>query len=220
MRVVAIVSAMSFCALATSCKKSEGSAATVTAASTAERIGCNHDLNTRAVAKHSWPFPADARDLRWVGGYARVKLKLRPSPAAFVTATVQWKQGELIPIEDSQVWVTKPRRLVAKRDLYVERKVLEQGIEVDRTELAVAAGEVGSFLFYNSRGMCMVETEQGSGWTPCTLQDAFEGLSSEHPFACEQTWWVKVRKSKVDQGWTPVALDLMERVPAQRDEAK
>jgi len=99
----------------------------------------------------------------------------------------------------------------------VKRKVWDQGIEVERTYRAAAQGEVGSFLFYNSRGQCMVGTEQGPGWTPCTLDDAFEGLSEEHPFACEQVWWVKVRKSKVNQGWMPVDLAFMERVPPPTD---
>jgi len=68
--------------------------------------------------------------------------------------------------------------------------------------------------------MCMLETEQGLGWTPCTLDDAFEGLSADDPFACEQTWWVKVRKSKADRGWMPVMPDLMDRVPPSPDAAK
>jgi len=68
-------------------------------------------------------------------------------------------------------------------------------------------------LFYNSRGTCMVGTAQGPGWTPCSLDDAFEGLSEEQPQACKQLWWVKVRKSKVDQGWMPVMPGFTERVP-------
>jgi hypothetical protein len=206
--------------LAAGCKRNDGSPSTATAVSSAEMIGCNHDAKSNAVAKHSWPYPAESRNLRWGSNYKQMKLKLRPSPAAFITATVTWKEGELIAVEDSQVVVTKPRRLVAKRDLYVKRKVWDQGIQVQRTDRAVAAGDLGNFLFYNSRGMCMIATEQGLGWTPCTLDDAFEGLSAEHPFACEQTWWVKVRKSKIDRGWMPVALDLMDRVPPMSDAAK
>ncbi|MGB5547762.1 MAG: hypothetical protein WBM74_14410, partial [Polyangiales bacterium] len=68
--------------------------------------------------------------------------------------------------------------------------------------------------------MCMVETEQGPGWTPCTLDDAFEGLNEEDPQACEQVWWVKVRKSKVDQGWMPVMPGFIERVPPSTDATK
>ncbi|MBW1907801.1 MAG: hypothetical protein JRJ24_21455 [Deltaproteobacteria bacterium] len=124
-----------------------------------------------------------------------MKLKLKPTHAAFITATVTWKKGELIGVEDSEVFVKKPRRLVAQ-------------------------GAVGSFLFYNSRGMCMVGTEHGPGWTPCTLDDAFEGLSEERSAACEQVWWVKVRKSKVAQGWMPVDPGLMERVAPPTDVAK
>jgi hypothetical protein len=142
-----------------------------------------------------------------------MQLKLNPTHAAFVTATVTWKEGEVIPVEDSKVLIRKPRRLVAKRDLYVKRKVWNQGIEVERTYLATAQGEVGSFLFYNSRGACMIGTDEGPGWTPCTLDDAFEGLSEEDPAACEEFWWVKVRKSKVNQGWMVVAPGLVERVP-------
>jgi len=66
----------------------------------------------------------------------------------------------------------------------------------------------------------MVGTEQVPGWTPCTLDDAFEGLSEEHPFACEQVWWVKVRKSKVNRGWMPTDLAFMERVPPPTDATK
>ena len=149
-----------------------------------------------------------------------MKLKLKPTRAAFVTATVTWKEGELIAVEDSELLITKPRRLVAKRDLHVKRKVWDQGIEVERTYRAAAKGEVGSFLFYNSQGLCMVGTESGPGWTPCTLDDAFEGLDEEHPFACEQVWWVKVRKSKVAQGWMAVEPEFMERAPPPADAAK
>lgn len=203
-----------------SCKKTGSSASTATAATVPEISGCDHALKSNAVAEHSWPYPADWRNLRWGNRYQRMPLKLNPTRAAFVTANVTWKRGELINVEDSQVLVTKPRRLVAKRDLYVKRKVWDQGIEVERAFRAVAAGELGNFLFYNSRGMCMLETEHGLAWTQCTLDDAFDGLSAEHPFACEQTWWVKVRKSKVDQGWMPVAPDLMDRVAPSPDEAK
>jgi hypothetical protein len=182
--------------------------------------GCNHEVKASAVAEHSWPYPADATDLRWGSIYRKMRLKLKPTNTAFVTATVTWKEGEFIRVEDSKLVIRKPRQLVAKRDLFVKRKVWDQGIEVERTFLAAAKGEVGSFLFYNSRGLCMVDTEGGPGWTPCTLDDAFEGLSEEDPFACEQYWWVKVRKSKVNQGWMVVAPGLTERVPRSTDAAK
>jgi len=204
-------------AIAGGCKKGDGSPSTVSAQAAVETVGCDHDVKANAVAKHSWPYPADSRNLRWGDKYQQMKLKLKPTHAAFITATVTWKKGELIGVEDSEVFIKKPRRLVAKRDLYVKRKVWDQGVEVERTYSATAQGEVGSFLFYNSRGMCMVGTEDGPGWTPCTLDDAFEGLSEQDPAACEQFWWVKVRKSKVDQGWMVVAPELMERVPPATD---
>ena len=198
---------------ASSCKKGDVSATSANAQAAVVALGCSHDEQANAVATHSWPYPADLRDLRWGDDYRKMRLKLKPSHAAFVTATVTWKEGELIGVEDSLVLIRKPRRLVAKRDLYVKRKVWDQGIEVERNYLAAARGEVGSFLFYNSRGMCMLGTADGPGWTPCTLDDAFEGLSEESPEACEQFWWVKVRKSRVDQGWMVVEPGLMERVP-------
>lgn len=197
---------------ATTAAKAEGAPAPV--------LGCDHDLESNAIAEHSWPYPADAKDLRWIARYTTVKLKLRPRQASFDTATLIFRRGDRVEIEDSQVHIIKPRRLVAKRDLYVMRKAWDQGVEVQRPFLAAAEGQPGSFLFYNSRGMCLVGTEQGPGWTPCTLDDAFEGLSAEHPFACEQVWWVKIRRSKVDQGWLPFDPALMERVPATTDAAK
>ena len=221
MRTVSILTAILIaCVVTVSCKKGDISPAAATAVSTAEMIGCDHDVKSNAVAQHSWPYPAESRNLRWGDKYKQMKLKLKPTRAAFVTATVTWKQGELIAVQDSDMLVTKPRRLVAKRDLYVKRKVWDQGIEVERAYRAAATGDVASFLFYNSRGMCMVETEKGPGWTPCTLDDAFEGLSAEQPHACEQVWWVKVRKNKVDQGWMPVAPELMDRVPPPPDATK
>ena len=221
MRAIFTVTVMLLSGLATSgCKKGDSSAGATTAESAAEIIGCDHDVKSNAVAKHSWPYPADSRDLRWGTQYKKTRLKLKPTSAAFVTATVTWKQGELIEVEDSEVQITKPRRLVAKRDLYVRRKFWDQGVQVEREYLAVAEGAVGNFLFYNSRGLCMVGTESGPGWTPCTLDDAFEGLTAEHPHACEQVWWVKVRKSKVDQGWMPFEPAFMEREPASTDVAK
>ena len=202
------------------CKKGESSPASATAEAATQGLRCEHDLRSKAIAKHSWPYPADHRDLRWGEQYKKVKLKLKPTHAAFVTATVTWKEGEIIVVEDSDVLITKPRRLIAKRDLFAKRKVWDQGIEVERTYLAVAEGEVGSFLFYNSRGMCMVGTQDGPAWTPCTLDDAFEGLSEEQPDACEQVWWVRVRKSKVNQGWMPVPTGFIDRVPPVLDASK
>jgi hypothetical protein len=220
MRTFSIFTAVLLALLGTNCKKGEGSPASATPQSAAARLGCDHDVRSNAVAKHSWPYPADYRNLRWGDKYRKMTLKLKPTNAAFITATVTWKEGELIMVEDSDVLITKPRRLFAKRDLFVKRKVWDQGIEVERTYLAISEGELGSFLFYNSRGMCMVGTEEGPGWTPCTLDDAFEGLSEEHPDACDQVWWVKVRKSKVDKGWMPIVPGFMERLPPPADAAK
>ncbi|MBT8451004.1 MAG: hypothetical protein KJO40_03445 [Deltaproteobacteria bacterium] len=221
MRTLAILSGFFLAgALGTACKKSDGSPSTVTPASARAGLNCDHDLESNALAKHSWPYPADHRNLRWGEKYQKMRLKFKPTSAAFVTATVTWKSGELIVVEDSEVRIIKPRRLIAKRDLYVKRKVWDQGIQVEREFLAVAEGQVGSFLFYNSRGMCMVGTEGGPAWTQCTLDDAFEGLSHEEPQACAEVWWVKVRKSKANQGWMPVMPGLMERVPPRSDAAK
>lgn len=210
--------------LAGGCKKGEGASSTTTAsrpeADTSAGLGCEHDLQSRVVLKHTWPYPADLKDLRWVARYTKVKLRLKPVDAAFFTSTQIYKSGDSIHVEDSEVHVLKPRRLVAKRDLYVQRQVWDQGIQVQRPVLAAAKGELGSFLFYNSRGMCMLDTEQGPGWTPCTLDDAFEGLSADDPFACEQVWWVKIVRSKADQGWMPFDSALMERAASANDEAK
>ena len=221
MRTISILTCFLLAAaLGLACKKSAGSAGTATPASAPLASDCDHDLKSSALAKHSWPYPADHRNLRWGDTYQKMRLKLKPTSAAFVTATVTWKSGELIEVEDSEVQITKPRRLIAKRNLYVKRKVWDQGIQVERELLAVAEGELGSFLFFNSRGMCLVGTEEGPGWTPCSLDDAFEGLSEEQPDACEQVWWVKVRKSKVDQGWMPVMPGFTERVPPPTGAAK
>jgi hypothetical protein len=215
-RVAASFAVIATLFLSASCTKGDGAADTATANdATGERLGCDHDLSSTALAKHSWPYPADYRHLRKKGGYQKFKLKLKPNHAAFVTATVTWKEGDLIEVLDSEVRITKPRRLVAKRDLFVRRKVWDQGIEVERTYLAAAAGELGSFLFYNSRGACMVDTPDGPGWTPCTLDDAFEGLSAEDPHPCEQVWWVRVQRRKVDKGWMIVNPAFLERVAPQ-----
>ena len=82
---------------------------------------------------------------------------------------------------------------LAKRDIVVKRKVTSQGIEVEREITVAKAGEPASFLFYNSQGYCMVDTDVGPAWTPCTFDDTFEGLSPEAPNACEQHWWIQVR---------------------------
>ena len=183
-------------------------------------LDCNHDLASSGLAKHSWPYPIDHRDLRWTGKYEKVKLKLKPTHAAFVTATLSFRAGDLIEVLDSEVMITKPRRLLAKRDLSVKRKVMSQGIEVEREFFIAKAGEPVSFLFYNSRGHCMVDTDDGPAWIPCTLDDTFEGLSAERPFACEQQWWIQTQRSRADKGWMVVRPDRVERVGPPLDATK
>lgn len=220
-RAIAVASLLVL--LSGGCKKADDSPSTTPAHANAATLGdggCQHDLESHVVLQHTWPYPADVKDLRWVDRYTKVKLRLKPVHAAFFTATLIYKKGDTIPVEDSEVHILKPRRLVAKRDLYVQRKAEEQGMQVERRVLAVAKGELGSFLFYNSRGMCLLDTEEGPGWTRCTLDDAFEGLSADNPSACEQVWWVKVVRSKVERGWMPFDPALMERVSSTNDEAK
>ncbi len=176
-------------------------------------LQCDHDVRIRAVAKHSWPYPAEYRNLRWRAGYAMYELRLRPTPAAFITATVGFRDGDTIEVLDSEVQIYKPRRLVAKRDIYVTRTAWSQGVEVERTELAVAKGEVGNFLFYNSEGRCIIGTDGGPAWTACTLEDTFEGLSADSPYACEEEWWVQLRKRRIDKGWMIIDPALVERIP-------
>ncbi len=182
--------------------------------------GCDHDVESSAVVKHAWPFPAEARNVRWGDHYKKMRLKLKPRHAAFVTATVTWKEGDPIEVEDSEIVVRKPRLVLAKHDMFVTRKVWDQGVQIERTTKAVAAGSMANFLFYNSRGSCMIQTDDGPAWTKCTLDDSFEGVSANQPFACEQTWWIKVRKSRVNKGWMPFEDAFMVRVPAKDDEAK
>jgi hypothetical protein len=57
-----------------------------------------------------------------------------------------------------------------------------------------------------------VETRDGPGWTPCTFEDTFEGLSAENANACEQYWWIQMQRSKVDKGWMVVNPELVERL--------
>lgn len=178
----------------------------------AQGLECDHDVRMSAVAKQSWPYPAEYRDLRWTGGYARLELRLKPTSAAFLTATIGVREGEILRVLNSEIQIAKPRRLVAKRDLFITRTEVSQGVQVERNELAVAKGEVGNFLFYNSEGRCIIGTEKGPGWTECTLDDAFEGLSAANPFACEQAWWVQLQRRKIDKGWMIVEPAFIERI--------
>ena len=221
MRAFPIILVLLGLTFAVACKDGGWRADTAQASSGAAVLsGCDHDLKANAILEHTWPYPAEARDLHWTGRDTVVRLKLKPTPAAIRTASITFRRGGHLEVEDSQVHITKPRRLVAKRDLYVTKKVWDQGMEVERTFLAAAKGELGSFLFYNSRGMCLVDARGGPGWIACTLDDAFEGLSAESPSACEEIWWVKIRRSKVDQGWMTFDPTLMERVPPKSDAAK
>ena len=207
------------CAVA--CQKGDGARDAASAKDdTASGLGCDHDEKSRAVVKHSWPYPAEHRDLRWTGQYEKVKLKLRPNQAAFVTATISFQEGDHLEVLDSEVHVTKPRRLIAKRDIFTTRKVVSQGIEVEREYLVTKAGEPASFLFYNSRGQCMVQADGGPSWTPCTFEDTFEGLSADDANACEQTWWIQVQRNKVDRGWLIVNPQLTESVGPPPGEAR
>ena len=202
------------------CKKGEEVRGAANANDTASvGLECDHDLRVRAIAKHSWPYPADRSNLRWTAKHQKARLKLKPNHASFVTATISFREGDLIEVLDSQVHVMKPRRLIAKRDIGVKRKVISQGIEVERDITVAKAGDPASFLFYNSQGYCMVDTDVGPAWTPCTFDDTFEGLSPETPNACEQHWWIQVARSRVDKGWMIVNPDVVERV-VPPDEAR
>ena len=209
-------------ALLSGCKKADRTSGT-TAASTPEASapglpdatsGCDHDQRTNVTLPHTWPYPADAREIRWTDGREKTGLKIKPRGVAFRTATVTWKKGQDMGASDSQVVVTKPRRLVAKRDMQVRREIWDQGRRVEATAGEIKKGDVVSFLFFDSRGSCLVRFGGGTGSVPCTLEDSFEGLSAEHPFACEQVWWVKVRRAKRSKGWLVFDEELMERVDA------
>ncbi len=213
MRIAILLSAALSLVLATACKKSSETEGSTTANEAASQgLDCDHSVKVNQKVKHAWPYPADFRNLQVVGRSKTAKLKLKPTPAAFFTATVTWKDGDVVQVLDSELRILKPRRMIAKRDIFVTRREWSQGIEVERKYLAAAKGEVGEFLFYNSRGMCLVGTENGPGWSPCTLDDSFEGLSAERPHACEQVWWVQVQPRKVDKGWMIVDGEVMKRL--------
>jgi len=221
MRKTFLILAISLLGFSLGCQKGDASEATASANDMASAaLDCDHDLASNALAKHSWPYPVDHKDLRWTGGYAKEKLKLKPTHAAFVTATLSFREGDFIEVLDSEIRITKPRRLIAKRDLIMKRKVTRQGIEVTRELLVAKAGEPASFLFYNSRGHCMVDSEDGPGWIPCSLEDTFEGLSAERPHACQQQWWIQMERSKVARGWMKVSPDRVERVGPPLDATK
>jgi hypothetical protein len=215
MRATPIFAAILLLAPVAACKKDASAANDVRSG-----LECDHDIRIGAVAKHAWPYPAEYRNLRWTGDYAMYELRVRPTPAAFITATVGFRAGDVIEVLDSHVQIYKPRRLVAKRDLYVTRTVWNQGVEVEQSELAVAKGEVGSFLFYNSQGMCIIATNGEPAWTPCTLDDAFEGLSADSPYACEEEWWVQLQKRRIDKGWMVIDPTQVERLAPPPTAAK
>ncbi|MEM8610123.1 MAG: hypothetical protein AAGF92_23745 [Myxococcota bacterium] len=226
-RFIIIVFGLGF--LATSCSKGGSAPASATALDGSSipagaedsMTGCDHDTDSAAIVKHAWPYPSDARNIQWTGKpYDRVRLKLTPNPATFYTATVSWKNGQPIEVLDSWVYLEKPRNVVANEDIWVTRKVWDQGLKVDKQFKVASRGEQVGFLFYNSNDVCMVETEEGPAWTRCTLGQTFEGVTADDPFACEQVWWVKVKKSKTDQGWMPFDDALMVRLPAPDDATK
>ncbi len=221
MRIVLLLATTALIGVATGCTRGDDAKAASTAQEAAlEPIGCDHDVSSTAVARNSWPYPANERHLLWTGRYDRMELKLKPTHAAFVTATMTFREGDFVEVLDSEVHVTKPRRLVAKRDIYVTREVTSQGIEKKQRYLVAKEGEVASFLFYNSEGFCIVSTSEGPAWTPCTLDDTFEGLSAATPYACAQNWWVQVQRNKIDKGWMIVNPSHVQRVAAPPDGAK
>ena len=118
-------------------------------------------------------------------------------------------------IVDSEVVVHKARRVVAKRDLAVRREVWDQGRKVVRTELAVKAGTTVDFLLYDSRGSCLIAMPEGLASVACDLQDTFDTVTPDHPYACEETWWLKVDRAKTTRGWFPFDPERMERVSAK-----
>ena len=201
-------------ALLSGCKKADGTAGTTVASTPEAPRGCDHEQRTNVVLPHTWPYPADARKIRWADGREKTGLKIKPRGVAFRTATVTWDKGQDMGASDSQVVVTKPRRLVAKRDMQVRREVWDQGRRIEATASQINKGDVVSFLFFDSRGSCLVLVGGDTGSVSCTLDDSFEGLSAEHPFACEQVWWVKVRKAKRSKGWLVFDEKLMKRVEA------
>lgn len=193
----------------------------VAANADAEMSGCNHDATSRAIIKHAWPYPADARNIEWMGQpYERIKLKLSPNPGTFYTATVSWRKGELVEVLDSWVYIKKPRRVIANEEIWVTRKVWDQGLKVDKQLKVASKGDEVDFLFYNSKRACMIETAEGPAWTHCTLGTTFEDVTVDAPFACEQVWWMEVEKSRPDKGWMPFEESLMRRVGPPGDEAK
>jgi len=213
--IVLTIGVLAGCSKAGTSGSTSGAAAGVEIPAYAEpgMSGCDHGAESTAIAKHAWPYPAEARNVRWGQKYQKMKLKLSPNPATFYTATVTWKKGELIEVLDSEVLIRKPRKVVAKHDMYVTMKVWDQGREVEKTIKGVEAGQIADYLFYNSRGFCLILVGDKAAWTKCDLGGSFEGVSAEQPFACDQVWWMKVRKSRVDQGWLPFEPDFMERVP-------
>lgn len=221
MRIVLPIMAAALLWVSTGCARGDEARGSSTADELARQAPeCDHDFRTNAVAKNSWPYPASQRNLRWTGRYDRVKLKLKPNHASFVTATLTFREGDFIEVLDSEIHVTKPKRLVAKRDIFVTRKAVRQGIETEQKYLVAREGEPASFLFYNSEGFCMVQTDDGPAWTACTLNDTFEGLSAEAPYACSQSWWVRIQRSKVDRGWMLVNPTVVQRVGILPGEAK
>ncbi len=201
-------------------KDGEGKGASNASEAAARGLECEHDLKANTIVRKSWPYPAGVRNLVWTGRYNKTELKLKPTQIAFVSATLTFREGDYLEVLDSEVHVVKPRRLIAKRDIYVTREVTRQGIERNERYLVAKAGEPASFLFYNSEGFCMVNTDDGPGWTKCTLDDTFEGLSAEKSDACQQNWWVQVQRSKVDKGWMIVNPTLTRRVTGPPDATK
>lgn len=199
-------------ALSSACKNAEGPKFPDHLST--EPVGCDHGIKSNAELAHTWPYPAYARTIRWGNERHNTGLKLRPREIAIRTATVRFDKGELIEPSDSHLVITKPRRLVAKHDMAVRRQVWDQGRLVLQVTGEIRAGDTVNFLFFDSGSSCLIDTDQGLSYVGCTLDDSFEGLTAEHPSACEQTWWLRVRLSKVDKGWFVFDPALMARLPA------
>jgi hypothetical protein len=200
-------------ALSASCKKRD--TATSTTPETAADRGCEHDTELNLAFPKTWPYPADDRQLRWRGPSMRVELQVKPRNSAPVTGSSRWKDGEGMEIVDSQIVVHKARRVVAKRDLTVSREVWDQGRKIVQSMLAVEAGATVEFLLYDSRGTCLIMTPQGLASVSCNLQDTFDTVTPDNPYACEETWWLKVDQGKMTRGWFKFDPKRMERVSAK-----
>lgn len=199
-------------ALGTSCKKENTG---TSAAEAAAYSGCEHDTKVNLAFPKTWPYPADDREIRWRGTSMRIGLQMKPHSSAPRTGTTSWKDGEDMKVIDSQVVVRKARRVVAKHDLAVRREVWDQGRKLVQTTLAVKAGGTVDFVLYDSRGSCLIVTEEGLASVACDLDGTFDTVTRDNPYACEEVWWFKVDKARTTRGWFRFDPERMERVSAK-----